>query len=432
MRLELNGTSAHQATINEIQSAAVLRQGSTAQSDATVLAAVHLLYMDGILRLTTGKYSSDALWDSLKRPIAILNLLSRRGLIGYQPNDPRTRKQPIPTPGCAAEDGSELTTYALYNNLIVGYLTAKNFSATRAQRERECRRSYRNQPLDQNPLFAVLQHYCRSDQVEEYRIWAISNAEQLLEKAPEPPDLIVSFTLALLTDSARQRGQPPQALKALKKKRDALFLVALREWKTAPPAYKKILAPNLVGLTASTAGQQDGFTPLPSIEFYLTDVQAQVIKATHFTTQLRDGDSTLLFKQPEQLKPQIGQTLGEARADPWLKAAAQDFAAALKRYADAKHMSDDERTSLYQAVRNSLPPEAISPVLKSGFLSPLLSWVKSDRLIYAICITFATFCAFGVWLLGRWLEIQLCEWKALFTSFYRIEADRIAARRKPS
>ncbi|MEN8215617.1 MAG: hypothetical protein ABFS56_04440 [Pseudomonadota bacterium] len=349
-----------------------LIKASTEKS--TRSAVIHLLYMYGLLRLKTAQHHGnyDLLWESFKRPIGMSKLLI---------SGPKASKQPIPTPGCGAKN--KLTTYALYNNLIVGYIKTKNFRATRNQRKRECRRS---QALDKNPLFSVLKVLCPSNNIEEYWVWAISNAETLLATAPEPPDSLLSFNLMLLIDSVIQRrDQAADVQNALLRKRDDMRRLSLNEWQSAPKEYKSILASSLAKL-ATTAAVNHGDEIPTDIESYLTEKQAEVIKAIRLTVSIRNGDYIdWLTKRGDEIKHELG-----TRADEWLEAM------------DIPH-------TLWGM---SWQPDKVVKLV--GI------WIVSH--IKGLAIFFS---AIFVWIFGYWFERQLRERKALFTSFYQLEAEHI-------
>jgi hypothetical protein len=350
-------------------------KASTEQS--TQSAVIHLFYMYGLLRLKTAQYygNYDLLWESFKRPIGMSKLLI---------SGPKASKQPIPKPGCGAK--KKLTTYALYNNLIVGYIKTKNFRATRNQRKRECKRSY-SQALDKNPLFSVLKALCPSNHIEEYWVWAISNAETLLATAHEPPDSLLSFNLMLLIDSVIQRGdQAADVQNALLRKRDDMRRLSLNEWQSAPREYKSILASSLAKL-ATTAAVNHGDEMPTDIESYLTEKQAEVIKAIRLTVSIRNGDYIdWLTKRRDKIKHELG-----TRADEWLEA-----------------MDKDIPHTLWGM---SWQPDKVVELV--GI------WIVSH--IKGLAIFFS---AILVWSLGYWFERQLRSRKALFTSFYQLEASR--------
>jgi len=332
-------------------------------------ALIHLGYMYGWLRIKTGQYlgNYDLLWGSLKRPIGVSKFF-----IQYKHHT--TRNQSIPKPGdCSGAD--KLTTYALYNNLIVAYMKSKNFKATRQERNRECRRSAtwrESQTFEEKPLLFVMKKLCPSNDIDEYSIWAISNAESLFKQELEPPDSLLNINLMLLIDSIIQRGdQTVEVQNALLQKRELLRRLSFKNWDSAPIEYKRIVASSLVRLAINNPSE------IPTdINSYLNEEQAQVIEAIRFTTDLREGDSDSihwLTKRRDKIKEKLG-----TRADEWLNTI-------------------------------KLPPEIVIVKFWNG-----LSDYKWIMMIISLLVIF-------LWGYSR--ADRAKERKILFTSFYKTEAD---------
>jgi len=328
-------------------------------------ALIHLGYMYGWLRIKTGRYfgNYDLLWGSLKRPIGVSTFFIER---------PTTRNQSIPKPG-GCSGAHKLTSYALYNNLIVAYMKTKNFNATRQERNRECRRSAtwrESQTFEEKPLLFVMKKLCPSNNIEEYWIWALTNAESLFKQELEPQDSLLNINLMLLIDSIIQRGdQTVEVQKALSQKRELLRRLSLKNWASAPKEYKSIVAPSLVRLA-------NNLNEIPTdIDSYLNEEQAEVIEAIRFTTDIREGDYSIqwLTKRRDEIKEKLG-----IRADDWINAI-------------------------------KLPPEIVIVKLWNG-----LSDYKWIMMIISLLVIFL----WGYWRAGR-----AKERKILFTSFYKIEAD---------
>jgi len=339
------------------------------QSDETRIGLIHLLYINALLRLKAGQYTFDRLlWGGLKYPIGI----SKSTGLGLN----LTTNVPIKTPGCP-DDENDLTTYKLYNNLIVGYLKSQNYKAAESRWQKECQRD--SLPPRLNPLFPILEELCsRRQKFETYWEWTISNTESLLTMAPTPPDSLLSFNLMLLIDSLlKQHGaQLANQKKALSQKQEEMLHLSLSEWESAPKEYKQILGPSLGKLATTLAVNQGDQIP-PKLEYYQTDKQAaEVIKAIRLTVSIRNGDP---IQELTSRRGEIKQTLG-MRADEWLK-----------------------------AMDNYLPA-----------YDRLFSWI-----FYNIKNLLILFSAFVVWLLGKWMVIQVREIKALFRSFYREDWERI-------
>jgi hypothetical protein len=368
--------NARQTLINQ------LRQNQD-QSEDTRIYMVHLLYMNALLRLKTQQYHSDhLLWGGLKYPLKFSKQL---GLI------PTSNKQPIQTPGCSY-DANDLTTYALYNNLIVGYLKTQNFIASQSLWQNECKRKYGAPPLNKNPLFPILDDLCSGNRkMETYWEWTISNAESLLTMAPTPQDSLLSFNLMLLIDSLIQRGDQvanQDVQQALSQKKEEMLNHSLSEWESAPEGYKQILGPSLAKSATSIAVNQGGNIPT-NLELYQTDEQAsKVIKAIRLTVSIRNGDP---IQWLTTRRGEIKQTL-EKRADEWLNA--------MDKY-----------------ITNH-PPEK-GQLNKVKLIGIWLSYNKNKLAIL--------FSIIPILLLGKWTEKQIREGKALFTSFYGQEWEMINA-----
>ncbi len=346
-----------------------LLKNSSRQSNRSAL--IHLGYMYGWLRIKTGQYigHSDLLWESLKRPIGVSTFFIAQ---------PTTRNQSIPKPG-GCSGAHKLTTYALYNNLIVAYMKTKNYT-NQKKRNKECYRSptwRESQTFEEKPLLSVLKKLCRSNNTDEYWIWAISNAESLFKQALEPPDSLLNINLMLLIDSIIQRGdQTREVQNALLKKRELLRRLSFKNWDAAPKEYKRIVASSLVRLAINNP------TEIPTdISAYLNKEQAQVIEAIRFSTDIREGDSVHWLTER---RDEIKETLG-TRADEWLNAI-------------------------------KLPPEIVIVKLWKD-----LSDYKWIMMIISLLVIFL----WGYFRAGRAKERNI-----LFSSFYKIEADKKLIKEK--
>ncbi len=367
-------------------------------------------------------------WANVKNPIGCAKQLALRGELSDVKSMPTYSKLAILPPGCTNAAGA-LTTYDLYNNLLVAYLRSPDHHNTEGRQNYEFRRTY-SDPPDSNPLLAVLGK-ARIELIpeREHWVWAISNAERILRWSPmAPQDARLSYNLAALLDSALAVG-PPEAAPALVLRRDALLEAAIGQQQRLDDGQRRQLALGVTRLELFDASRR-GRSPERTLEAPagLTADQAAVADAVAFSIARRQEPS-LLAGVAAAGAGEAREALGE-RAAAWLSASRSEVAATVARRAlteDPAAPADDPR-AVATAARGLLddddlvPPELEQLEEQLGGLTRWLMRPAGRRTLFALQLVAAAVSGALVWLASRWLALQLRRRKSLLTSFYRQEA----------
>lgn len=444
--------SATQSTIQDLLTRAKGRRPNANRSLDEVSGLIHVLYSTGRLQLARNQGGKE-LWESLKHPIGLTKFLALRGDVGLVEGVPTTSKLWIPTPGCGVTDDS-LTSYHLYNNLIVGYLVNEDYDETPGRLAYELHRNYDDSPAD-NPLQTVMK-VAQADwrPRREHWVWAVSNAEQLLKEEADPTSSTLKLNLAQLMLEAVPRVEesigvvargeqtasfpedsPPripetssETVRALEREAVRLMASAERGWRGSPPEEAGEAIVRMKMLQAILTGE-----PLSVPRGLLAGLSQEQRETVTAVTASRELWSDPLAWLPEALAGEEDETraiLG-GRAGPWLSAARQTGAAELARR--AARVEGPEQENLVQAARLVLrsgdPVPATLAAMKGG--SGLVAWLGRGgaRTVAAILALLA---AAVVGFAGYWLSLQRRAQRALFTSFYRLEAVELLRRQSRS
>jgi hypothetical protein len=438
-------------TIGDLLTLAKARRPTTGRSLEEVSALIHMLYATGRLQLARNQ-GGEALWNHLKHPIGLTKFLALRGDVGLVEGVPTTSKLRIPAPGCEASPGS-LTSYHLYNNLIVGYLANEDYHDKPPRLAHELERSYADPP-SVNPLQTVknvLQRDWRPER--EHWVWAVSNAEALLKENATPTLAALNFNLAQLM------------VEAVPVVQDSLAVIARGEATASfptenPPAIPAdaagivaALEREAVRLMSAAEAQWEGREAVEAASAPVAVVRMQILKAVLAGTPLKlpgrleilseeqraaaraVQTSRELWSAPETWLPEvlageegkIREALGE-RAPAWTSAARQSGAAALARQAAlAEGATREELTDAARLVlRSGDPrPEALTALEKGSGIAALLGRGGAQT----VAAVLALLAALLVAAVGYGLSLQRRAQRALFTSFYRLEALQRVRRR---
>lgn len=449
------------------------RRGWRGPPREEVLAAIHLLHAAGYVKIERNRPSSPDLWRALKDPIGHTRLVA--------PGDPSWLELRLPAPGCTGGEAA-LTTFDLYNDLIVGYLATADFHETEAARARELRRDYRDPP-DENPLQAVLVRAREEWRPErEYRVWALSNAERLLRdrlwgSELAPPDPLLAVNLAQLLESARDEA-PAQALRGLDRQQAALAAAAVAARGRVPAAqredFDRVLA--RVALLAAIRGGKPPELP-PEATAGLDDEARRTAAAVGAALTLRarpqawtaaaasgdvraapapggdgpdggDGEARAGDRgaaaaasggrgaggagtprdgagppAASPLDAEAAEALAD-RARPWLAASRADLAASLAR--QVRGAPEPVREEVARVAEALLRPGDPRPAELAEIERGLgFAWRLSPAVLatsgWAAAVA-ALAAAVVAGLLGAWIALHLRLRRALFTSYYRLEA----------
>lgn len=398
----------------------------TSPSTTDVLGAVHLLQTWAYVLLKDNA-TGPTLWRALKHPIGYTDLLSRRGVVGPLRGEYTWSRITIRWPGCDSTR-EDLTTYHLYNNLILGYLKNPEYRDSGDRREREFARTY-DDPPDVNPLLAVLEKRRKEppEGREGWR-WAISNSERLIRKLTlhqnrdslqAPPWLAAN--LAQILDSARIETDPP-VVGPLLNQRDAMITAAEHGELDVAPEQRQDLALALARLQLLRAIDGEGPPRVsPWIDLHLDSTQRSVVQAvSHATRWRRDPDvlvAALANRAPTD-------SLAVQDPDAWSAAARHDLSRHFARIGAAA--ASRERGAWVRRARGMLA--AGDPV------PPELRELEADKDVVRLLQQYPPL-AFGVGLVASFPFLAYLAWllgrrEALWVSYYRIEAgERVRQQR---
>lgn len=439
------------------------RRGWRGPPREEVLAAIHLLHAAGYVKIERNRPSSPPLWRALKDPIGHTRLVA--------PGDPSWLELRLPAPGCEGGEAA-LTTFDLYNDLIVGYLETGEFREAAAARARELERDYRDPPED-NPLQAVLARVREDSPPErEAWVWALSNAERLLRERLwgsdlAPPDPLLAVNLAQLLESARPEA-PDEALRGLDRQQAALAEAAA-EGRARVPAAQREDFDGALARVALLAAIRGGTAPALPAEATaaLDDEDRETVAAVRAALALRarpeawaeaaasgevraasapstDGSGSGERGSGERgsggsgtgssaargeaaavpsVEPEAAEALAE-RAGPWLAASRADLAASLAR--QVRGAPEPVREEVARTAESLLRPGDPRPPELAEIARGLgVAWRLSPAVLatsgWAAALA-ALLAALVAGLVGAWIALHLRLRRSLFTSYYRLEA----------
>ena len=375
-------------------------------------AMIHFWHRFAYLQHETNSRDGKLFWQSLKNPIGRVKVLSATGAAGLPKDAPTWDQHRLYAPGCSS---AALSSFDLYNNLLVAYLEVPGFQESKKNREQEFARAYRDKP-EQNPWQVALER-ARAERLDgrEGFVWAISNAEKLLRDR-----------------RANRLGPPEHAHLALN-----LALLA-SEAAALAPEVREVFWQQIAGLIDQAAGGpaapefQSGLTrlrllrqielgreapaPPPGAEAALQETIARVGAAGAIR---RDSAKTLEALDGES-PPELGAVAGE-----WRQALRQDVAAAIAgAIPDSAPASLREQAAVQaRRVLHGAPrPDALEQLEKELPLSARLGTGSSSLPVRLLLSLLAAAAVFALWF---FLERELLFRSHLFTNFYRREAERI-------
>ncbi len=413
---------------------AVERQGiRPSDNEQTLRAQIYLMQATAFLQIEHDR-ADDNLFTYVKNPIGFTKLLVQRGRLADVQSMPTWSQLEIAPPGCPPGTRGALSTYDLYNNLLVAYLKSPDYEETQSERDDEFKRTYRDSPVS-NPLLMVLREVQQDLTGGENWVWAISNAERILRWNPASPnDARLSYNLAALLDSALPHT-PDAARASLLQRRDDLHQAALDLRDQLQAGERAELVVGLLRLDLLRAARQSR-----QPDALLLDA------ATLTSAQQRTADQLLAALarriHPEQLAStftqagrtdashtQVGVELGE-RATDWLAALRWDTASTLGQIGlDRREELDSAQLLTYaQTGYALLDGQTAPPALAElrGLVDDWRRWLLPDsvRLAWQILATVLALAVFLLlWRELHWIAVLLRRRKALLTSFYRLEAD---------
>lgn len=380
-------------------------------------AMIHLWHRLAYLQLETRSRDPKIFWQSLKNPIGRVKVLSSSGAAGLPKDAPTWDPHRLFAPGCGS---TGLSSFDLYNNLLVAYLEVPGFQEAKKGREQEFARAYADPP-EQNPWQAALE---RARQQELGRregfVWAISNAEKLLRDRranrlglPEHPPL--AFNLALLSSEAAALVPELQAPFW----RQIGSLIDHAAGVGPGPEF----AAGLLRLRLLRQIELPSAAALPLPPGALPAWQELAARVAAAAAGRRDPVMARDLLAGGRKPAELGSFAGE-----WLAALRQDVAAALAAEVSPSAPPAARREAAEQArrvLRGASPPAALTALEESLSLGSRLGAGASAR---PFRLALALLAAAAVFAAGYVAERELLFRGYLWTSFYRRETEGMTRR----
>lgn len=381
---------------------------------------IHFWHRFAYLQHETQTRDAKLFWQSLKNPIGRVKVLSNSGESELPKDAPTWDEHRLRAPGCSS---TKLTSFDLYNNLLVAYLEAPGFEESERKRQVEFTRRYNDRPAD-NPLLHALQK-AKSREIErrEGFVWAISNAERLLrDRAANgrglPAHSQLALNLALLSSEAVQLV--PELRRPFWKLIGELMEQAAGGGDVSPEFGRGLTRLRLLRQIETAKGGPVSLPPnlAPEGEAPAESFAEKVKRVEAATTSRRQVESALALLKGEREPEGLGPAAGD-----WLSALRQDVAAALVAQLPEDAGADERQETSRQArriLRGDAPPASLVALEDTlPFSTRLAASLRSNT----GRVFLATLAAVLVFLLSWWLERELRYRKYLFTHFYRREAE---------
>jgi len=391
--------------------------------DVQFSTVIHLHHALGIARLSEA--GSEAPWKALKNVIGSVKELSRKRLLGTVRNSATASKLQIPAPGCPAGNTS-LSSYDLYNNLIIGYVRRPDYADTDRARQREFERGTKTYPGAVYQLLVAQRERAKADGWKnEAQLWALSNAEQVLDWR-RPDDARLDFNIVQLLDwwtSADHCGDAckPELLARLRSLEDELVEAAVHRRNVTTEQQREFA----IGMTRMVAQSHIDRTKLASdldvLRGWLPPEKAHTVDDLVNAEKVRTMLPQWIVEPQPDAEPPFDK-LGR-RAEPWRAAAVSDFTAAVATWASGR--TAVEKRQVLVASRQLLGTTTAPPELQQ--LEKDLPASERMAVILSASRTWWAFVAAAValltWLVIVWILLQVREWRALRRSFYNVELD---------
>lgn len=403
--------------------------------DREVSTVIHLHHALGVARLSQS--SAQPPWVSLKNVIGSVKPLSKRRLMGPTRDQPVWSRLLITAPGCAAGGaGPSLSSYDLFNNLIVGYMRG-TFAGGDSERDREFARPKKNFPgAVHKLLLAQVQRARANGWQNEAQLWALSNVEQLIDWRM-PDDARLAFNSVQVIDWWTSAERCPrdvctaELLGEITGVRDKLIEQAFRRRNVADDQ-RTAFARGLLRMLATSSVNRAELAPsaakiaewLPpserkTLEDLIAADAARVELPKWIFAKVDDDRPSTEVKEPPYAK------LG-SRAERWHSAALTDVASVAAMWAAGR--SPREQRDVIVALRQLLgtseaPPELLALEQKHTWTDRMTMRLIASKPFWAIL---GIAVAILVWLILAWLLVNLREWRLLRVSLYNVEVEHLA------
>lgn len=402
--------------------------GSTLDlSDTSVSTVIHLHHALGVARLSQS--ATEPPWVSLKNVIGSVKALSRKRLSGAATRGQAAASRLlIDAPGC--EGKATLTSYDLFNNLIVAYTRGK-FTGTDALREREFSRAPKNYPSALHRLLVAQVERARANGwKDEAQLWALSNVEQVIDwRFPDDARLAVNSVEVIdwwmKPERCPKEVCTPELIAAMQPIRNELIEQAFRRRNVANEQRAEFARAAVRLLATSTLDRKRVAGHATAMREWLAPKEARVLDDLLNADAARSALPRWTYLPDPESEPPHAK-LGP-RADRWYAAARTDMARAATEWARARPAAEQRHALI--AIRQFLGDAATPDELRQlesqrpfgDRMRLRLAATKGLWLLLAILV------AAVVGLVLIWIVAHVRERRLLRISLYNIEYDHLAA-----
>jgi hypothetical protein len=403
--------------------------------DIAVSTVIHVHHALGVARLSQS--SAEPPWVSLKNVIGSVKPLSQRRLMGTTRGQPAWSRLLIAAPGCPASGAGtpSLSSYDLFNNLVVGYMRGK-FAGTERDRDREFARPRKNYPGGVHRLLLAQVDRARTNGwTNEAQLWALSNVEQIIDWRM-PDDARLAFNSVQVIDwwtSAEHCPATvctPELLSDVQKVRDQLVEQIFRRHNVAEEQ-RGVFARGAVRMLATSTLERGRIADVSGvIREWLPTAERRTLDDLLAADAARHALPRWLFAPRAEGEPETAAEPPHAklgpRADRWYAAAMTDLAVVSAKWA-AQRPPAEQRAALI-AIRQLLgaseaPPELVQLERQRSFFDRMRLRVVASKTFWAIV---AMLLAAFVWLVLLWIVVHIREARLLRVSLYNVEHEYLA------
>ncbi len=401
--------------------------------DRAVSTVIHVHHALGVARLSQS--SAEPPWVSLKNVIGSVKPLARRRLLGTTRGEPAWSRLRITAPGCAAGGNTRaLSTYDLFNNLVVGYMRGK-FTGSVRDRSNEFTRRKKTYPNGVHRLLLAQIERARANNWQnEAQLWALSNVEQVLDFRM-PDDARLAFNSVQIIDwwTAPERCPADvctaELMGEIAKTRDQLVEQIFRR-RNVDDEQRGPFARGAVRMLATSSLDRARVADAArSMRDWLPPAERTTLEDLLNADAARRALPHYLFAPPAENEPKEEPPYAKLgpRADKWRTAAMSDVAAVAAKWASQR--PPNEQSAALIAIRQLLGGAEAPRELKD--LEQQRSWLDRMRMRVVASRTWWAFVAILigalVWLVLVWILVHVREALLLRVSLYNVEHDSIAA-----
>lgn len=405
--------------------------------DLSVSTVIHMHHALGVARLSQS--SAEPPWVSLKNVIGSVKPLAKRRLLGTTRGQPAWSRLLITAPGCAPNASTRsLSTYDLFNNLVVGYMRG-TFTGTNRDRDREFSRPRKNYPGPIHKLLNVQVERAKANNwANEAQLWALSNVEQIIDWRM-PDDARLAFNSVQVIDwwTAPERCPAdvctPQLIAEINKVRDQLVEQLFRR-RNVDEEQRAAFARGAVRLLATSSLDRSRIADAATaIREWLPPAERRTLDDLLNADAARRAMPRHLFAPKTDDTPKSDDVPNEppyaklgARADKWRAAAMSDVAAVAAKWASQRPPA--EQRSALVAIRQLLggaeaPQELVELERQRGFFDRMRLRIVASKAYWALL---AIVLGLLIWFVLLWILVHVREARLLRVSLYNVEHEYLA------